>query len=359
VRWLVLHPGPSWSVADVFNGWVEALEALGEEVEVYNLDDRLKFFGAAYFEDGEPDAEGHLRIRKALTREEAINLATENVWSVAYRWWPDVILGISGFFTPPYMLDVLRSRRHKVVLLATESPYQDAEQLVRAAHADVNLVNDPVNIGAYRALGVPAEYMPHAYRPGIHYPGAAVPGLKSDLAFVGTGFPSRQRFLEQMDTGGLDVLLAGGWPGLPDDSPLRAHLLDPTVKDITVENMRCLDNDVTADIYRSARAGINLYRREAETTWDGRAWAVGPREVEMAACGLPFARDPRGESDELFPMLPSFTSPQEASDQVRWLLADDGRREKAAAAAREAIADRTFESNARRLLQLLDKKGQS
>ena len=41
----------------------------------------------------------------------------------------------------------------KVVLLHTESPYQDDEQLERAAHADVNLLNDPVNIDAYRELG--------------------------------------------------------------------------------------------------------------------------------------------------------------------------------------------------------------
>jgi spore maturation protein CgeB len=355
MRWLVIHPGPSWSVADVYTGWVEALRALGETVEVYNLDDRLKFFGAAYFEDGEPTADGRLRIKKALTREEAIGLAAENIWAVAYRWWPDVILGISAFFTPPFMLDVLRSRRHKVVLLHTESPYQDDEQLARSAHADLNLVNDPVSIAAYRELG-PAEYMPHAYREAVHYPGPGRPELKSDLCFVGTGFPSRQRFLEAMDLGGLDVLLGGGWPGLPGDSPLRAHLLDPDVApDVTVENMRCLDNDVTADVYRSARCGLNLYRREAEDSWDGRAWACGPREIEMAACGLPFARDPRGESDELFPMLPRFSDPGEASGQVRWLLANEARREKAAAAARAAIADRTFEGNAKRLLRLLDK----
>ena len=158
-----------------------------------------------------------------------------------------------------------------------------------------------------------------------------------------------------MDLSGLDVLLGGGWPGLAQDSPLREHLLDPEQRDTAVENMRCTDNDVTAEIYRSARCGINFYRREGEDSWDGGGWACGPREIEMAACGLPFARDGRGESDELFPMLPAFTSPAEASDQVRWLLADDARREKAAAAARAAVADRTFTANAKRLLRLLDK----
>jgi glycosyltransferase involved in cell wall biosynthesis len=254
------------------------------------------------------------------------------------------------------MLEALRAAGIRVVLLHTEAPYQDDEQLGRAPFADLNLLNDPVSIGRYRELGR-AEYMPHAWRPQLHHPGPGHPDLKSDLAFVGTGFPSRQRFFEAMDLDGLDVLLGGGWPGLPMGSPLREHLLDPEQRSTEVENMRCLDNDVTAEIYRSARAGINFYRREGERQWDGQGWAVGPREVEMAACGLPFARDPRGESDELFPFLPSFTDPREASEAVRWLLADERRREDLGAAARAAVADRTFTNHARRLLRLLDKVG--
>ena len=29
MRWLVIQPGPSFSVADVYDGWVEALQGLG------------------------------------------------------------------------------------------------------------------------------------------------------------------------------------------------------------------------------------------------------------------------------------------------------------------------------------------
>jgi hypothetical protein len=77
--------------------------------------------------------------------------------------------------------------------------------------------------------------------------------------------------------------------------------------------------------------------------------------VELAAAGTFFLRDPRPEGDELFPMLPTFDGPADASEKLRWWLARDAQREKAAAGARAAIAGRTFEANARRLLQLLDK----
>jgi spore maturation protein CgeB len=240
----------------------------------------------------------------------------------------------------------MRGRGHKVVLLHSESPYQDDEQLERAAHADLSLLNDPVNLQLYRDLG-PAEYMPHAYRPGVHYPAAPGTDPKWDLSFIGTGFPSRVRFFEAMDLGGLDVHLAGPWLNLPEDSPLR----DWTMTD----DEGCVDNGQAAEIYRRSRCGINLYRREGEEAHAGQGWAMGPREVELAACGTWFTRDPRPESDELFPMLPAFSGPGDAGEQIRWALAHPDARDKAAARAREAVRDRTFDNNARRLLAILNR----
>lgn len=343
MRWLIGHPGPHFSVADVFEGWTEALRDLGEEVYTYDLATRLQFFDSALLARDLTTDSGRQEIHKAVSHEEAITMAAEGILSAAYRSWPHVILLISAFFTPPALLDMMRGRGHKIVLLHTECPYQDDEQLERAVHADLNLVNDPVTIGRYQALGIPAAYMPHAYRPKVHYPAGAQ--KLWDLAFVGTGFPSRVRFFEEMDLAGLDVYLAGPWMDLPEDSPLRDWT--DTGPD------GCVDNAEAADIYRQAKCGINFYRREGENGWDGRGWAVGPREVEMAASGLFFPRDPRGEGDELFPMLPRFTSPQEAGELVRWFAAHDSEREKRAAVARQAVAGRTFENNARALLAML------
>lgn len=331
----------------MFVGWAEALRALGEDVYEFNLDKRIQVYDAALVETGTLDGGGHPEVRKAFTREQALAAAIQGITSACYTWWPHVVLGVSAFFVPPWYLDVMRDRGHKVVLLHSESPYQDDEQLKRAEHADLNLLNDPLNIGAYRQFG-PAEYMPHAYRPHVHRPGLAVPELKSDFAFVGTGFKSRVEFFERMNFDGLDVLLAGAWPDLAEDSPLRKHMPGGDV-------VQCTDNAETAAIYRSSKAGINFYRRESEPGHAGEGWAMGPREVELAACGLFFLRDPRPESDEVFGMLPSFAGPEDASEQLRWWLAHDREREKAAAAARAAIADRTFENNARRLLKLLDR----
>jgi hypothetical protein len=345
MRWLVAHPGPHFSVHDVYEGWVEGLRALGEDVYTFNLGDRLAFYDAALVEAGQPDAEGRACVRKAMTRDTAIETAADGIFRALYKCWPHVVLLVSAFFTPPWMLDLIRDRGHKVVLLHTESPYQDDEQLIRAKSASINLLNDPVNIAAYAELGQ-AAYMPHAYRPSVHHPAPAGIRPEYDLAFVGTGFPSRMKFFEQMHLGGLNVKLAGPWLNLPENSPLR----DWTATDPD----GCVDNTEAAGIYRRARCGLNLYRREAEETHLGEGWAVSPREIEMAACGLFFARDPRSEGDELLPMLPTFTTAEQAGDLIRWYLAHPAEREKRAAAAREAVEGRTFVNHARKLLAMLD-----
>ncbi len=357
MRFLVIHPGPEFCVADVFTGWVEALEKLGQKVIVYNHNIRLGFYDNALM-PMDPEEEqlrdtsvGVRKVRKAMPRDEALWAAANGLYGTCYQTWPDVVLAISAFFTPPLILDVMRARKHKVVLVHTESPYQDAEQLMRGAHADYNIINDPKNLDKFRELG-PADYYPHAYRPSVHYPGKGTPKMECDLAFIGTAFSSRIKFFEAMDLEGLDVLLAGNWTKLPVESPNS-----PLYKYLATDHIEnCVDNDQTAEAYRSARMGINPYRREIH--YEGGvaelSTSIGPREVEMAACGLPYLRDPRPENEEVLGMEPAYDSPEDASEKLRWWLKHPAKREWAAREAYEAIKDRTFENNAKRLLKALE-----
>jgi hypothetical protein len=351
MRVLIVHPGPDFSVHDVYAGWYEALKAAGVEVAGYNLNDRLIFYSSALLDTGEKDEEGHQIVRQAMTHEQAWAAATQGLTHACYTFWPDVILFVSAFFMTAPILMTLRQRGHKLVVLHTESPYQDDEQLVRGSLAHLNLLNDPVNLARFRQDG-PAEYMPHAYRPAQHHPryGPVDPAKASDLCFIGTAFRSRIEFFEAMDLAGIDVLIGGNdWGSISPDSPLAPFVGSG------LGNPDCVDNTQATDLYQHAKAGINFYRREAEVTWTGEAYAMGPREVEMAATGLFFLRDPRGESDEVFGgILPSFDSPADASEKLRWWLAHDAEREEAARKARAAIAGRTFAANVRRFLELAD-----
>lgn len=337
MRFLLSQPGPAFSVADVHAGWREALIGLGQQVIDYNLDERLTFYDHALLPT---EVDG--RFRKALDPDAVVQLAINGLYAALFKCRPDVLMVISGFFLPTELYDLARANGIRVVLVHTECPYEDDRQLAAAGHVDLNLVNDPVGIEAFAALA-PTRYVPHAYRPTVHQPGPATPELVCDLGFVGTGYPSRIQFFEAMDLAGLDVLLTGNWQALREDSPLRGFVgHDPA---------ECLDNSEAVGLYRSARVGINTYRREGITAV---GLAMGPREVEMAACGLFFLRDPRPEGDGVLDMLPTFTSPAEASHLLRWYLDRPDERAALSTKAREAIADRTFHNHAAALLRLLD-----
>jgi len=354
-RILLVQPGPDFSVADVHRGWKKALSRLGHTVMDYTTSDRLTFYGRALMEDftQEPCEHGRPAVKRAMTsNEETIQMALKGLYETCYVFWPDVIFFVSAFWMTPAMLQVLRTRRHKLVMLHTESPYQDDEQLLRGQFADLNLLNDPVNIAAWKELDVPVAYMPHAYDPDVHYPDGRTNRYEADFAFVGTAFKSRQEFFANMDLSGLSVVFGGGnWNNV---EPEYKHLLDY----LGHHPEMCVGNEETARIYRLAKCGINFYRRESEDAHAGEGWAMGPREVEQAACGLFFLRDPRPESDEVFGhILPAFGSADEASQELRYWVKNDALREYRANQAREAIADRTFDNNAKAALKLMEEAG--
>jgi hypothetical protein len=337
VRALVVNPGPNFSVADVARGWARGLADLGVDVRTFELDKLLDYFAYAY-----TDRNGE--IVKAHTEAEAIQLAAGQIKAACYDWWPDLVLVVSGFFMYPQLIDIMRDRHRHVVLLCTESPYEDEAQLQKTAWYDGVVLNDPTNLHAFAEVcDGPALYAPHAYDPAVHYRAPAK--RHADVSWIGTCYPSRARFLEQVDWSGLDVSFGGNFKDAPE-SLLRFVGHEPE---------ECVDNDVTAEVYRGSLASFNIYRAETNGQLSDSAdgWAMGPREVEMARCGLWFARQSRPESDEVFPMLPTFSDPQELGDQLRWAIANPEARMMAVERAFAAVEDRTFPNNARALLQAL------
>lgn len=320
---LAVAPGPGFSVYDVHVGWVEAFRELGCEVRDFNFEARLNVL--------QKGTEG-----AGLEPDQVIRMAAEGVGNAAWEMEPDVVFLTYGKFIPPELFTRLR-RRSKTVLLLTESPYEDELQLPMAGFADHVLLNDPTNLEAFRQVNPTARFQGHCYRPTVHCPGPADPDLAGDVGFVGSGFPSRVKFLEQANLEGLTVKLAGTWP---------QHVGD------MVHEGRGVSNVDAVKLYRSVKASFNLYRREGvEEGVEHGGWAAGPREIELAATGTFFLRDRRPESDALFPSLPTFDTPQEFGDCLRWWLRRDSARADAARKARQAIAERTFTNAAAELLR--------
>jgi spore maturation protein CgeB len=340
VRILTVEPGPQFSVLDVHRGWTAGLAEAGADVVSLNLADRLNFYAAALIEkDG--------NVEKALGDDDAIQLAVKGVEVACYEYWPDAVVVTSGFYLDPSVYRLIRARGHKIVVVCTESPYEDDRQYPVADLADVVVLNDPTNLDAFRHVNPHTYYVPHAYDPAVHHRRESEPDLVSDFCFVGTGYPSRVEFFEQIDWKGVDAAFAGNWQDLADDSPLRPFVAHDIAD--------CIDNADAARLYSSTKLSANLYRREANRPELSAGWAMGPREVELAALGVAFLRDPRGEGDELLPMLPTFDGPDDFADKLRWWLSHDRERDEAALKAQAAVADRTFANHAAQLLRLLER----
>lgn len=329
----MVEPGPGFAVQDVHNGWLNGFRRLGCDVKSFNLSERLTYHEAAMARL-KPD------IDRGDKAEGSIALATESLFASCYSYLPDVVVVVSSFFVPAFAYDLLKARGVKVAVLLTESPYEDSTQANIAARADLALVNDPTNLGMFRERQPNTFYIPHAYDPTVHKRRPASPDLVCDFGWVGTAFDSRRAFFEAVDWSGIDVGFAGNWVGY--DGKLAPFLVNPPGT--------CFDNDATVDMYSSCKASANLYRKETGPTDIHDGWAMGPREVELAACGTFFLTEERGENREVLPMVPTFTGPEDFEDQLRWYLAHDTERERVAQAARAAIADRTFDNNCKFLL---------
>ncbi len=333
---LIVRPGPSFAVQDVAFGWRDALRDLGCTVGDFNYDDRLDFYAGCTFND-----------RKPFDDEQGARLAAEGIHAACYKFLPDIVIVVMATFVPVETLELMRERGHKVVVICTESPYEDDRQMRYAPVTDCLILNDPTHLDRFRAVNPNTFYVPHAYDPAKHFPGPGTADLKCDFTFVGTGFPSRVKLLEEIDLDGLDVLLGGNWSKLDERSPIRKY--------VGHDLNECTPNDVTAEMYRSATTSLNLYRREAQRDGLIPGASIGPREVELAACGCWFVRDPRPEGDEVFDMLPTFSEPGEVRPLIDWALSHPRERELAAVGARAAIEDRTFTKNAAWLLHHLNR----
>jgi spore maturation protein CgeB len=334
----MVSPGPAFSVADVERGWAKALSKFGE-VQVYNLDKRIATWGAARW--GE----------QKLDSQEVARMAIEPLGNTIWRFWPDVIVIVSGFFITNDLWEVLKQRPHKVVMLCTESPYEDDVQFERMmiGEPDVVLLNDPINLMRFREYHDNVWYSPHAYDPEIHFPGPPVDEYRCDFGFVGTGYPSRIDMLAHVDWRDIDVKLAGNWAGL-GGTALEPFVIHPLEE--------CFDNTEAVQLYRSSKVSANLYRASSGSVESNRpelaeGWSIGPREVELAATRTFFLREPRPEGDELFPFLPTFSDAGEFGDLLRYYLTHDDEREHAVQRAQAAVQDRTFDAHARQLMQLI------
>ena len=114
MRVMLVRPGPHFSVQDVADGWSKALRGiLGDTFADFNLDDRLDFY------------DQHPLLAGADKFVSVMKLTNNSLIADVFKFSPDWVVVVSGFFVHHETLALLRARGVRTCLLATESPYED------------------------------------------------------------------------------------------------------------------------------------------------------------------------------------------------------------------------------------------
>ncbi len=360
MKLLVIHPGASWSTADVHDGLVYGLRANGVEVIEYRLDARIGHAHNRTQALYRQARKVHADLPRP-TKTDILYKAGEEAIPMALRHQVDAVVVVSAMFFHPDLLIMLRRAGTRVVVLCTESPYDAREELRVAgiiAKPDAyagHVVNPPSGVWtnerstvpAFRAVNPRSGYIAHGWHPSRHQPHPQPHDrdvLAHDVVFVGTGFPERIEWFKAIDWTGIDLGLYGSWDRLGTRSPLRGCVRAAQVS-----------NEMAAALYRRAKVTLNLYRRSMG--WSdhapriAHAESLNPRAYELAACGAFHISDHRAEVTEKFgDLVPTFETPAEAEALLRRWLADDEGRARVAAQLPACVAEDSWVHRARQVI---------
>jgi len=346
MRILLLHPGASWSTADVCDGLRYGLQRHGVDVVDYRLDGRIarasKWLGGAWKAAKRTDP----NFEKPNTADIFLQAAGDVV-NMALDHEVDAAVVVSGMFLLPRVLTRLRRAGVPTTVLFTESPY-DQQELEMAKMVDGCWTNERSVLADFRAVNPNSGYLPHAWNPQGHVSGpqpgdADIPA--HDVVFVGSAFQERIDWLSAVDWRGIDFGLYGNWGPLKGRHRLRQY----------VQREEPISNAMTAALYRRAKIGLNLYR--TSRGWGRKALQIShaeslnPRAYELAACGAFHLSSERAEVGEVFgDCVPTFRHPTEASGLIRTWLADPDGRARVASELPACVAEMSWVERAARVI---------
>ena len=385
---LVVGSPHASSTRDVFMGVLKGLSQNNVSVQSYDVFPRGEFFAnfIAWFK-----AE---KIQVNMLREipSPMLLAYEPVFIAAHHYEVDTVVFVSPQYLPMDIPRMLKKDGFKVIGIFTESPYEDhIDAVQKAEFFDYCFVSDLNSEAYWRPFNPNTFYLPHSYDPDKHFPWWDAPAHKKryeihnghqHVGYVGSGFSRRQKYLEEMvqsEAWGpdIDLKLFGYWPFLmptknkddmvrgPDGNEINRDEyfegMIPREPSVLAPYTRAamVDNAFTARIYRGLAIGINIHRTErwnnnADILIDeGEAYSMGPRGVELAACGAFQISDFRQEIVDVFgDTVPLHSSPEDLGRLIRKYLNDPAERERLARLQHEAIKGRTFKNSMGRVLEL-------
>lgn len=343
---LLVHPGASWSTADVEAGLRHGLMAHGVEIVRYRLDTRFERSRSWLYACWRKAKKLNPQIVRPTTPD-AVYQAGIGALEMALRHQVDVVLIVSAMILHPDVIIMMRRAGLRTAVLFTETPYDIDKELRIAEMVDGCWTHERAALSTFRAVNPNCGYLPHAWHPERHGPEIPIAAetASHDVVFVGSGFAERVTWFNAIDWTGIDLGLYGTWKGLGLKPSLQSAL-----------KAEQIDNAYAAGLYRRAKVGLNLYRTRSGFGKKGPelqhpAESLSPRAYELAACRAFHVSAYRQEIQEVFgDLVPTFTSPKEAEVQIRMWLANPDGRARVSAALPACVAESSWVQRAARVI---------
>jgi hypothetical protein len=247
------------------------------------------------------------------------------------RFRPDVVLVVHGRRFAQKWGDKLRAHRTAVWLV--DEPYEVDDTAQWSGRFDTVFLNDASTLDRHaNAHVLPVCFDPAVYRDA---------GLERTYpaGFIGGSNPARERFLAKLAEEGLLGYVVGG----PWRSPGLGRL--------------CLAPNIpayqSAELYQRTAIVVNVFRdRHHFNQRAVPARAMNPRVYEALACGALVVSEPRPELSEVFPELPTFSTPESLVATVRELAADRVRLAGLLEASRARLGGHDYAARLKRAMDI-------
>lgn len=272
---------------------------------------------------------------------------------IAVQFQPDAVLVLNGIFgVPNEQLAGLRANGIRTAVWLMDDPYFSDITVKTAPLYDYVFTHEINTVPFYRAHGCShVYYLPPAISRAVVFPRFVERQYRSDVCFIGQGFPNRIAFFNKVIPGlkGIRLFMAGyGWNQLNDYPDIKQYV-----------NLSGVLYDHNIRHYVGAKIVINLHRSPDEkgNSTGIRASSINPRTFEIAGCGTMQLTDVREELSRFYTPgaeVATFSRPEELVDRVHYYLRhEEERRRLALQSLYKTVSSHTYGHRLEEMLRII------
>lgn len=274
---------------------------------------------------------------------------------------PDLVLVLNGMhvFPPEYPshIDQIRAMSIKTAIWFADDPYFSDDSARLALHYDYVFTHELSCVPFYREIGCPrVHYLPLAVATSLYkpLPAAVESRYRSDICFIGVGFPNRVRFFNRLVPyfARKRVVIVGAlWDRLTHYRRISDQV-----------HLEWVPEEETVKYYNGALVVINHHRASSDPVHNKNrrelpAYSVNPRTYEIAACGAFQLTDVREDLGRLYTPGYDIATYSSAEDLIRqidyYLRHEEERRQIALRGLRRTWTEHIFPLRLKQMLRVV------